>query len=140
MLLVGSCLLVIFYALASLIYYSLDGIYFNPPVALESSQVFTTKQTYKSGEVIEITYSFCKYRDITGVFQWQSISDDTNREGFFSPTESSLPVGCYKDLTIPIGVGSTIPGTYHFTGTISYKINDLNTVIIPLSTNKFIVK
>lgn len=138
---VSVCIVTIILGFIDFVYQSTDGIYFDQPLTLTNgNQLITNKQVYVANELITGEYSFCKHRNVTGIYQWEIINDDTNRQGFFQPQPSSLTKGCYTNLVVPIEKAPTAAGIYHFDGTISYKINELATIVIPLSSNKFEVK
>lgn len=140
---VSLCLIIIFVGIGEFIYEKIDGVYFNQPISIENNgELKTVKPIYHPGDTVEAMSTFCKNRNASGVFQWQLVNEKTSQLSFYQPQTSSLTKGCYKDVVSIVGVLSlrALPGTYHFNGTIVYKINELTTVVVPLSTNSFKVQ
>lgn len=137
----GTCFLIILFGIGEYIFLSLDGVYLNPPITIETEGKFTTqKEAYSKGETVTVKFSFCKHRNVVGTYRWEIINDDTKRQGFFLPQFNYLAVGCYKDLIVPVEETPTTVGIYHFVGTLSFEVNQLTTITVPLSTNSFTVK
>lgn len=140
---VNICFLIIALGIVDFVYQYWDGIYFNQPISIENNgELKTVKSIYHPGDTVEAMSNFCKNRNSSGVFQWQLVNEKTNQLSFYQPQTSSLTKGCYKDVVSVVGTLSlrALPGTYHFNGTIVYKINELTTVVVPLSTNSFKVQ
>ena len=105
----------------------------------------TDKLSYKEGEEVFITLSFCKYRgDQAPIVKWSFIDDRVvsldYRNGNISET------GCYRNIRVLVG---TIPPANQFSdsskislhGTISYKkINPFRTVSYLIISNNFSIE
>lgn len=115
----------------------LDGVVFGKVLEIKDPLTLqTTKDEYRIGEIVEAKISFCKYRDIKLVYQWQIV--DGILITFPEKTTSLIP-GC-RDFVVPLEI---IPhlilqkDVAHFEGTISYEVNPLRMVIVRMKTNNF---
>lgn len=120
----------------SILFMSLDGQLFNPPITIKVDHFTTTQTTYHPGDKVQAITSFCKNRDIDGVARWALV--DTYIK-IFPLKLLTLPVGCYTDKIVTL---ATIPDdsysdTYHLEGTFTYRVNILSTFTIPVKTNSF---
>ena len=119
-------------------WYFIDGTYIGKVIDVENpSQIKTEKTVYHLGELVKAYFSFCKYRNITAIAQWSIVNDTLQ----FYPIQerSSGIVGCRKDLLIDVEKIplDSMPSIYHFSGTVSWVVNPLKTIIIHYKTNDF---
>lgn len=137
-----SCFLTILVGLVFLTYLRfVDGEIINIPIMFSSNidQIPVEKAIYKPGETVMGKISFCKNRDIIAHIQWQLVNSYLT---IFDDRVSSLHNGCHYDLmfaieTIPV---NAIDGKYHLEGSVSYRVNALNTITYYLKTQEFQVK
>ena len=95
----------------------------------------TTKTSYQPGEMVTAYVDISKYRKEPGKLQWQLMDQ---RFYPYVARNGVIPVGHHHMLVniekIPLHVP---PGQYHFSGTVSYEINFMKNIHIPLRTNCF---
>jgi hypothetical protein len=137
----------------SIYFQFLDGQVFNVPITFNDPHRYelpinshaerpardithlTTKTEYRPGEMVQAYVDIIKTRPEPGLLQWQLMDQRfypyVNRKGV-------LPVGHHHQVVsiekIPLHVP---PGQYHFSGTVSYEVNFLRTIHIPMRTNCF---
>jgi hypothetical protein len=95
----------------------------------------TTAQNYKPGEIVYAYVDVIKSRPEPGKLQWQLMDQ---RFYPYVAREGVLPIGHHHQVVaierVPLHVP---PGQYHFAGTVTYSVNFLKDVHIPLRTNCF---
>jgi hypothetical protein len=95
----------------------------------------TTKTTYRHGEMVYAYVDLQKNRTEPGKLQWQLMDQRfypyVSRMGVIPPGHHHMTVAIEK---IPLHVP---PGQYHFSGTVSYEVNFLQDIHIPIRTNCF---
>jgi hypothetical protein len=126
---------------------TIDGRWVRRPIVIydvvmesgQTVQLVTDKLQYNQGETVRGLIKYCKTREIEVEFQWSLI--DTYLK-FFPKKKAQAAIGCHEVLTdiemIPL---DQYPDTdLYFETVLTYKINGLNTVNIPIRTNTFRVK
>jgi len=95
----------------------------------------TTKSSWQPGEMVTAYVDVTKLRSEPGKLQWQLMDQ---RFYPYVGRDGVLPVGHHHQVVniekIPLHVP---PGQYHFSGTVSYEINFMKTIYIPIRTNCF---
>ena len=95
----------------------------------------TTKNTWKPGEMVTAYVDIVKYRKEPGAIQWQLMDQRfypyVKRYGVVPVGHNHMVVEIEK---IPLHVP---PGQFHFSGTVTYKVNFLRDIHIPIKTNCF---
>jgi hypothetical protein len=144
---------VVFLTVGALWLQFLDGQIFNVPIRFYQPHSYqyppgshadtpssgithlTTKNSYKHGEMVEAYVDVLKLESTPGLLQWQLMDQR------FYPYVSRwgcLPKGHQHQVVkiekIPLHVP---PGQYHFAGTVTYQINFLRTIHIPIKSNCF---
>lgn len=102
-------------------------------------QMQTDKLVYEQGEMVKGLIKYCKNRHIEVEFQWSLI--DTYLK-LFPKKKANVAVGCHE-LTTDVEVipFDQYPDTdLYFETVLTYKINEFNTVSVPLRTNTFRVR
>jgi hypothetical protein len=133
------CTFIIAFAVILAIYMLADGVYFGVPLKLSNGgEVFTTASSYHPGDEVQASFTYCKQRDIQGFVDYQLVDTYVR---FYPAERFNVPLGCH---TYNIDLGK-VPGDvasedYHFTGTITYRINSLTSVTYQLYSNSFTVK
>jgi hypothetical protein len=131
----------------------LDGQVVNVPIKFNDPHVFaypatdhaerpareithlTTKNSFRPGEMVTAYVDIVKYRKEPGVLQWQLMDQ---RFYPYVRRNGVIPLGHHHMIVeiekIPLHVP---PGQFHFSGTVTYKVNFLRDIHIPIKTNCF---
>lgn len=98
----------------------------------------TTKHSYHPGEMVEAYVDVTKTRQDPATLQWQLMDQ---RFYPYVARKGVLPKGHIHQVVqiekIPLHVP---PGQYHFSGTVTYEINFLKDLHVPIRTNCFQVE
>ncbi len=114
----------------------IDGTIMRKVVVYESYKIQTTQDSYRPGDLVMAHVKFCKKRPIVPEVQWALI--DTYMNFYEKEFRGTPAVQCYDtDFTIEKIPLDRLPGTYRFSGQISYRANPFRTVTITLDTNHF---
>lgn len=119
----------------------LDGDLINPVIKFEDQfSIKTEKESYSPGELVRVYMSFCKYRNITPMFQTALINGSLHL--YTSEYRSSGIVGCREDVLtdyefLPPDIR---PGVYHFNRVLKYKVNPIREIIVEQRTVNFTIK
>lgn len=112
----------------------IDGHLVRIPLTV-AGELTTEFETYHPGDIVRAKISYCKNRQLTAVTQWNLV--DTYLR-IYPEKSSDVGVGCknvYIDVEpIPMDI---YPDLYYFEGEITYEINSLNIIKVPLKTNTF---
>lgn len=121
-------------------YWALEGVMFHKIFDVDKIVFKTDKEVYQNGETVRGTFSFCKNLEVDPVVQWSLI--DTYLRTYPPRAIHSPYKGCVKDqiTDIEIIAPNLPPDSYYFSGTATYKLNPIKTIVVPLITNKFEVK
>jgi hypothetical protein len=131
------CMLIICFAVVMAMYMLADGVDFNVPMKIQDSELITTQGVYHPGDNVEATFEYCKGRDIPGFVDWQLV--DTYIR-FYPAQRIDLPLGCHSYNILLGSVPSDVASeSYHFTGTLTYKINSLTSVSYSVYSDTFTV-
>lgn len=115
---------------------NIDGRLINKPIEIYGD-VQTERQYYRPGETVYGTVAFCKSRNTQAVFQWHIV--DTYLK-VYPEKKSQLAVGCHNVLMeIEVIPKDQRPSPVYFETILRYKINEFNTVEVPLKSNTFTV-
>lgn len=113
-----------------------DGTITRKVITFESTELVTTQDVYRPGDVVQAPVSFCKKRPIIPEVQWSLI--DTYLKLYAEESRGTPATGCHEVIfdieKIP---ADSYPGTYHFVGKLKYKANPFRTIEYVLSTNYF---
>lgn len=109
---------------------------------LDITSLHTTKDTYERGELVEMSVSFCKHRDVPVDFQWTLIDDTAPPVIFKEKSIAGVKQGCFLDKVRPIEIlpSYIAPGEYHFENRIVYQLNPVKRIEYVIKTNNFTVK
>lgn len=122
----------------SFLFMELDGVAFRKPLSIPNAVLKTEKSEYKPGDVVRAYADFCKHRAIPAQIQWNLV--DTYMKAYPS-RELNFPVGCKAGwLEIEKIPKDSFQSHYKFYGTVTYKINFVNDVVIHLETTEFVIK
>jgi len=98
----------------------------------------TTKDSYTAGENVYVySLKFCKLRQVEATTNW-TLRDHVLLA--YAPASSNVAASCYeagKYVLINLLPKFLPDGKYFFEGTITYKVNPLRTISIPIKTNEF---
>jgi hypothetical protein len=115
----------------------LDGVYVRPVITYWPGSFTVEKAQYHPGDDIYLRMVVSKYRSLTGRVNWSAVSDTGVKIGF-AERNTALPSGdldmLVKIVTLPKNIS---PGTWYLVGLVSFEVNPISTVTLPLSSNSF---
>lgn len=118
-------------------YWSLEGIVFHRIFDKDQIVLQTNQTIYHRGDIVMGTFTACKKSTVLPVVQWSII--DTYLRTY--PTKKGVvsKAQCYINKTIEIEpIADSLPDdSYYFSGSATYQINPIKTIVIPLVTNRF---
>lgn len=131
------CMLAIitFFALVFSYFAFIDGSFIRPVIKI--SELQTTKDTYEPGDYVYVRTSYCKYRNIPALVEWILINSQLH---FYTPeVRNIVEIGCKEKILLPVEKLPNMiePGKYHFAGNLTYPVNPIRKIVIPLRTNDF---
>jgi hypothetical protein len=95
----------------------------------------TVKSSYKNGEMVTAYVDLTKLNNEPGLLQWQLMDQ---RFYPYVSRRGVLPKGhLHQVVSIEKIPAHVPPGQYHFSGTVTYEINFLKNIHIPIRTNCF---
>ncbi|HEY8191650.1 MAG TPA: hypothetical protein VIG74_04435, partial [Alphaproteobacteria bacterium] len=114
----------------------IDGQLVRPPLTFQTEPIQVEKEVYHPGEIVRGYMTFCKNRNMTGVVQWSLV--DTYLK-IYPNRDSAIAQGCYEKKLVEIEVipMDSYPDMYHYEGTVTYRINAVNTSVVKLRTVPF---
>lgn len=117
----------------------IDGVYVNQPITIEDSlNIPVLQPVYHPGDVVVGHSKFCKHSNVPAEFQWQLIDTVLT---YYPERSSTLKAGCHdSDFEIQKLPDIAHTGDYHFETTISYQVNPLRTIQVPMKTQTFRVE
>lgn len=121
----------------------IDGRLVRVPVVIYDQpngyQIQTNKMSYEQGETVYGTIKYCKNRNMPVSYQWSLINTYLK---LFPEKTSNVPTGCHEVLTMieEIPHDQYPDSDLYFETVLRYKLNEFNTIEIPIRTNTFRVK
>ena len=141
--------IIVFAAILFGYWYFIDGVV-NPVITFQSDplMIATDKSVYHRGDVIYISFSYCKNRLIPASVSWRLVDGQII---LFSPVEKSIAIGCYGTqllssanssvkpyftgtVEIPMNIE---PGIWHLEGEVTYVVNPIKTQTSKRKTVEF---
>lgn len=121
-------------------YWNLEGVLFHRVFDTNEIILITTKNIYSQGETVQATFTTCKNLNVNAKIQWSII--DTYIRSYPPRQGKNSFIGCVENQLATLEILSdTLPNdTYYFSGTATYRLNPIKTIVVPLKTNSFEVK
>jgi hypothetical protein len=106
-----------------------------PYKVIEFKSTKTVEQTYKTGTILTLNISHCKYMPLPAKVVGQFVDGIVFT---LKETKANAGIGCAtriaKDIIIPKELEA---GTYLYRQTMIYRVNPVRTITVVFETNKF---
>ena len=119
--------------------YLIDGSYYNPIFGKFNPEVVLEKTEYRMGEDIYGTWEYCLNRKLIypTIKTWSFVDSLI----YSLPTDSAITtneLGCFKKKLLITPVPYNLPsGDYYMTGTLTFKVNSVKSIMYERYTTKF---
>lgn len=122
------------------IYWNLEGVLFHRPLNHAMLMFQTEQEVYAPGDIVTAKFTTCKNTLAVPIVQWSLV--DTFLRIYPQRVAATGKVGCYDNVATEIEkISPSLPdGEYHFSGTLTYQVNPLKTIVVVMKTNTFKVK